>query len=159
MALTQILTTDSVSASVVNTKIVDPANLHLNSTTNPHAVTKTQVGLGNSDNTSDANKPISNATQTALNTKSTRHEFAAAVKTTWVGASAPYTQDVTVTGILADDDPIINPVYSATNATAILEKAAWGNVGKVETALNTITLTCFEEKPVTAFNLQLLVVR
>ena len=27
MALTQIVTTDSVSASVVNTKIVDPANL------------------------------------------------------------------------------------------------------------------------------------
>jgi hypothetical protein len=34
---------------------------------NPHNVTKAQVGLGNADNTSDANKPISNATQTALN--------------------------------------------------------------------------------------------
>ena len=30
MALTQILTTDSVSASVVNAKIVDPANIHIN---------------------------------------------------------------------------------------------------------------------------------
>ena len=29
MALTQIVTTDSVSASVVNTKIVDPANIHI----------------------------------------------------------------------------------------------------------------------------------
>ena len=37
---------------------------------NPHSVTKAQVGLGNADNTSDVNKPISSATQTALNGKS-----------------------------------------------------------------------------------------
>lgn len=42
---------------------------HINNKTNPHKVTKDQVGLGNVDNTSDANKPISNATQTALNGK------------------------------------------------------------------------------------------
>ena len=36
---------------------------------NPHSVTKTQVGLGNVDNTSDANKPVSTATQTALDLK------------------------------------------------------------------------------------------
>lgn len=33
---------------------------------NPHEVTKDQVGLGNVDNTSDANKPISTAVQEAL---------------------------------------------------------------------------------------------
>ena len=33
-------------------------------------ITKTMVGLGNVDNTSDANKPVSTATQTALNAKS-----------------------------------------------------------------------------------------
>lgn len=42
---------------------------HINNKYNPHEVTKDQVGLGNVDNTSDANKPISNATQTALNGK------------------------------------------------------------------------------------------
>lgn len=42
---------------------------HINNKSNPHKVTKDQVGLGNVDNTSDANKPISNATQTALNGK------------------------------------------------------------------------------------------
>lgn len=36
---------------------------------NPHNVTKSEVGLGNVDNTSDLDKPISTATQTALNTK------------------------------------------------------------------------------------------
>jgi hypothetical protein len=34
-----------------------------------NAVTATNVGLGNVDNTSDANKPVSSATQTALNAK------------------------------------------------------------------------------------------
>ena len=42
---------------------------HTSNTENPHSVTKAQVGLGNVDNTSDANKPISTATQTALNLK------------------------------------------------------------------------------------------
>ena len=42
---------------------------HTGSTANPHGVTKAQVGLGNVDNTSDANKPVSTAQQTALNAK------------------------------------------------------------------------------------------
>ena len=42
---------------------------HINNTLNPHNVTKEQVGLGNVNNTSDINKPISIAMQTALNEK------------------------------------------------------------------------------------------
>lgn len=44
-------------------------NAHINNRTNPHSVTKEQIGLDQVDNTSDANKPISTATQTALNGK------------------------------------------------------------------------------------------
>lgn len=36
---------------------------HTQNKSNPHGVTKSQVGLGNVDNTSDVNKPISNAQQ------------------------------------------------------------------------------------------------
>lgn len=39
---------------------------HTGNTSNPHSVTKTQVGLGNVDNTSDANKPVSTAQATAI---------------------------------------------------------------------------------------------
>lgn len=42
---------------------------HINNKSNPHEVTKAQVGLSEVDNTSDANKPISTATQNALNSK------------------------------------------------------------------------------------------
>ena len=38
-------------------------------TGNPHAVTPTDLGLGNVDNTSDLNKPVSTATQSALDLK------------------------------------------------------------------------------------------
>lgn len=41
-------------------------NSHISNQQNPHNVTKAQVGLGNVDNTSDMNKPISTATQSAL---------------------------------------------------------------------------------------------
>lgn len=47
---------------------------HLADHDNPHQVTKAQVGLGNCDNTSDADKPISTATQTALNAKADKSD-------------------------------------------------------------------------------------
>lgn len=40
---------------------------HKNDQNNPHGVTKAQVGLNNVDNTSDLDKPISTATQVAIN--------------------------------------------------------------------------------------------
>ncbi len=49
--------------------VQDNLNTHINNKSNPHEVTKAQVGLSEVDNTSDVNKPISNATQTALNGK------------------------------------------------------------------------------------------
>lgn len=49
---------------------------HTLNTNNPHGVTKAQVGLGNVDNTSDANKPVSTAGQTALNLKANKAQEA-----------------------------------------------------------------------------------
>ena len=41
---------------------------HSTNTSNPHKVTKSQIGLGNVNNTSDANKPVSTAQQKAIDT-------------------------------------------------------------------------------------------
>lgn len=57
--------TNATDISNVNNSLTS----HVNNTSNPHNTTKAQVGLGNVDNTSDANKPISTATQTALDAK------------------------------------------------------------------------------------------
>lgn len=51
------------------TDVNEQLESHTSNTNNPHGVTKAQVGLGNVDNTSDLNKPISNATQIALDSK------------------------------------------------------------------------------------------
>jgi len=50
-------------------KAVSSLISHMGNKSNPHAVTKAQIGLGSVENTSDANKPISTATQNALNLK------------------------------------------------------------------------------------------
>lgn len=54
--------------SVENT-LNDIVKDHIENKNNPHNVTKEQIGLGNVDNTSDLDKPISTATQEALDKK------------------------------------------------------------------------------------------
>lgn len=56
------------SAATAQTGDFAPAP-HVIDTANPHSVTKAQVGLTNVDNTADADKPISTATQSALDLK------------------------------------------------------------------------------------------
>jgi len=62
---------DSFAEIVTLINSVDTTNdtalgAHVANTSNPHSVTKAQVGLGNVDNTSDADKPISTAVASAL---------------------------------------------------------------------------------------------
>lgn len=52
------------------------AAAHAASTSNPHGVTKAQVGLGSVDNTSDADKPVSTAQAAAIAAAVTAHEQA-----------------------------------------------------------------------------------
>lgn len=58
-------------------------NNHTTNKSNPHGVTKSQVGLGNVDNTSDAAKPVSAATQTALDSKANKNK---SISTLTIGA-------------------------------------------------------------------------
>lgn len=48
------------------TALETKVNNHIAHKSNPHTVTKTQVGLGNVNNTSDADKPVSTAQATAI---------------------------------------------------------------------------------------------
>ena len=66
-------TTRATNAENANNKLITD---HKADTGNPHKVTKSQVGLGNVDNTSDANKPVSTAVQNALNNKVTKSNTA-----------------------------------------------------------------------------------
>lgn len=72
---------------------------------NPHNVTKSDVGLGNVDNTSDLGKPVSAATQSALDGKQAKQTFTA-------DASTP-----------SDGDFVLMQASSETGTTAILKRA------------------------------------
>ena len=54
---------------------------HVLDTANPHGVTKAQVGLGNVDNTSDADKPVSTAQQAAFDKRMQVRQSAATLPT------------------------------------------------------------------------------
>lgn len=60
--------TKSETDSKINT-VDNNISIHTSNVSNPHKVTKAQLDLGNVDNTSDLNKPISTATQSALDKK------------------------------------------------------------------------------------------
>lgn len=81
----------------------DEITLHINNLSNPHAVTKSQVGLGNVDNTSDINKPISTATQTALNLKYDASNPANFVNAAGAAAAAPVQSVAGKTGAVSLD--------------------------------------------------------
>ena len=83
-----------------------------------------------------------------------RKTWTATITTTWSG-SGPYTQSVDISGILASDMPHIVPVYSSDNATALAEQEAWFCISKAVAADNSITFTCFEDKPTTAIPIQI----
>ena len=87
-------------------------------------------------------------------TDSKRKTWSADITTTWSG-SGPYTQSMTVSGILASDMPHIMPVYSSDSTTALAQKEAWSCISKAVAADNSITFTCFEDKPTTAIPIQI----
>lgn len=86
----------NVGADAAGSAATVQSNLdtHAGNLLNPHGVTKAQVGLGNVDNTSDLNKPISTATQTALNAKanSTDVNTALSLKADLVDGKVPASQ-------------------------------------------------------------------
>lgn len=116
------------------------------------------------EDTQAANKAYVDAAETAAKeeakayTDSKRKTWTATITTTWAG-SGPYTQSVTVSGILASDMPHIAPVYSSDNATALAQKEAWSCISKAVTAANSITFACFEDKSATAIPIQIEVMR
>jgi len=60
------------------------------------------VGLGNCDNTSDLNKPVSTATQTAIEAVKPAVVSISLPTASWAGDASPYSQTVTITGSTAN---------------------------------------------------------
>ena len=101
-------------------------------------LTKTDVGLGNVDNTSDANKPISTATQTALDTKADTSALDAKADKTALDAKA----DKTVLDTKAPtDSPVFTGTPTAPTATAGTNTTQIATTEYVASAVATLSST------------------
>lgn len=78
--------------------------------------------------------------------------------TDWSGTEAPYTKTQTVTGISANDNPIVDVVMSGNFKTAKEQMNGWSRVYRITTADNSITLYA-TDKPTVSLPIQLKVVR
>lgn len=79
---------------------------HINNQNNPHNITKEQLDLGNVDNTSDLDKPISNATQEALDNKQDSME---------IGFGLALEE-----GVLKNTNPNVNADWNATEGDSYI---------------------------------------
>lgn len=73
--LTDKISVESQARIEADNTITSNLSTHAARVDNPHGVTKSQVGLGNADNTADLDKPISKATQSALDLKADADKY------------------------------------------------------------------------------------
>ena len=146
---------------------------HTTNTSNPHGVTKAQVGLDNVVNvntTTTAN--ITDSTDKRFITDAAKYKLTATTKTIiaeitdvietlYWSATAPYLQNITLsvaghTITDADYDINIYRVSNVTVATDKLEIEAYSYIDKaVISANNTLTLTAYDYKPLTDINIKM----
>ena len=108
---TETLTNKTLTSPVINT---------------PTGITKTDVGLANVDNTTDANKPVSTATQTALDLKANLAgaTFTGAVSGTDLTLSGNLTVNGTTTNlnstnlVIEDKNIVLGDTTTPTDTTA-----------------------------------------
>ena len=104
-------------------------NNHIANKNNPHEVTKSQIGLGNVDNTSDLSKPISTATQTALNGKQDTISDLATIRSgAALGATAVQPSDLATVATSGNYDDLSNkPTIPTvpTNVSAFTNDAGY----------------------------------
>lgn len=77
----------------------------------------------------------------------------------WTGSSAPYTQTVSVSGILSTDKAFGDIVLSDDTTTAQNQMTNWAYVSKMVTSNDSITATCLESKPTIDLPISLIAIR
>ena len=85
--------------------------------------------------------------------------FCATIPAEWAGSEPPYTQTVSVPGILESDSPHIAPVYDSDRDTALEQMESWSLVTGAAAGADTLTFTCLEDKPQEKIPIQIEVIR
>ncbi|UMB54380.1 hypothetical protein MKD41_02600 [Lutibacter sp. A64] len=145
-------------ARVAANTAVAASTMHATKTDNPHSVTKAQVGLGNVNNTSDADKPVSTATQTALDGKVDENSAitgATKTKITYdakglvtAGADATTTDIAEGTNLYYTEARVAANTAVAANTTHATKTDNPHSVTKAQVGLGNVNNTSDANKPV-----------
>lgn len=134
-----------------------------NADTNAYLENKfTQVSKAASaaQNTANSAQNTASAAQSTANGKASTATYSASIDTAWTANSAGgFYKTVTVSGILASDNPIADVVLGSDVAANALYLEAWALVTRITTAANSITLYANGDAPTVAFTIQLKAVR
>ena len=86
--------------------------------------------------------------------------YTASINTTWTqNSGGGYYKTVTVSGMLATDNPVADIILSTDIAASKLQLEAWACVSHIVTAANSITIYCFDSAPTVTMSVQFLCVR
>ncbi len=77
----------------------------------------------------------------------------------WSGSSAPYTQTVSVSGILSTDKAFADVIFDVAPQTALDQSRQWAFVSQMTTSNGSITAKCLEYKPEINLPISLLALR
>lgn len=143
------ITTINSNISIINSEITAIKTKNTEQDTSITNINGSISSLQNKDTEQDAE----------ISKKAITITYVANIGVDWTGDTAPYTQTVAVTGITANDNPIADIYSDSANDVFKLELKAYSLISKIVTGENSIILTCLDKKPVTAFGLQLKVVR
>ncbi len=92
---------------------------------------------------------------TTLSTVTINKEYSVTVDTSWSGSAAPYTKNITVTGITANDSPLVDIDLSSVGIDQLnYHLMAYSSIYRIVTGTNKITLYA-TEKTDTTITLQL----
>lgn len=82
------------------------------------------------------------------------------IPASWTGSAEPYTQTISVPGILATDTPHIMPVYTDPNYSVTLAQIeGWSNIVSAFSGDGVIAFYCRPDKPAVAIPIQIEVMR
>ncbi|NOR58416.1 MAG: hypothetical protein GQ474_07835 [Sulfurimonas sp.] len=143
MALVPVTTSSAPLVSPISTQ--EELDAHLADLANPHVVTKTQLVIENVDNTSDADKPVSTAQQTALDLKADLASptfTGTVVVPTAGGATSPYQKGEVDTALATKQGTLTN---SAGLLAALSDETGTGlSVFNASPTLTTPTVATLE---------------
>lgn len=150
---------------------------HVQDKNNPHDVTAAQINAlplsggtmtgaltvsavhGLADPVADTDAATKKYVDQGISQKASVKSYTATLTASGWSSAAPYQQTISVPGILASDEPIVDCVLSDDASASGTVLSNWGCVSRITTAADSITAYCYDAKPTGNLPVKMKVVR